>query len=236
MKKFWKVFLVVVLVLAILGGGTAIVIKNMDEDKLAVLESNVRTIKKGDVLNGYVFHNDALNEMTTADLDELIEGVEPIVFSTSEDGNKIQSIYPILLLECDTCGATYKDYTDDDGEPTDPYGLGWMPCCYSIVVIKTENKASEENEIALRLIFGTLWGDGFYVVRDNEEIHLSDSDEAGVIIENTKIDDCCVHFNTLTIIDDQTGLKHSSDKELNLKVHTVNNAKVLKKYIGGIFA
>lgn len=230
MKKFWKVFLVVVLVLAILGGAAAIVIKNMDEDKLAVLESNVRTINEGDELNGYVFHVDALKEMKEEDLDELIEGVEPIV---TKDGTKTTSLYPILLLDCDICSEGIESAEEEE---KDPFGVGFMPCsAYSLFVSKYEDTdeslTDKDRKSTYSLMFA--FGDILFYIKNGEVMRVGDNDEIGVIIENNNLDDNVVHFNTSFCADK---CSHNTEKELTLKVHTINNAKVLNKFVGGIFA
>lgn len=230
MEKFWKVFLVVVLVLAILGGATAIVIKNMDEDKLAVLESNVRTIKEGDELNGYVFHVDALKEMTKEDLDELIEGVEPVV---KKDGTKTTSLYPILLLDCDICSEAIESAEDEE---KDPFGVGFMPCyAYSLFVSKFEDTDTSLTDKDRNSIYCLMFafGDSLFYINNGEAIRVGDNDEIAQIIENNNIDDSVVHFNSSFLADE---CEHNTEKELTLKVYTINNAKVLKKFVGGIFA
>lgn len=231
MEKFWKVFLVVVLVLAVLGGATAIVIKNMDEDKLAVIESNVRFIENGDELNGYVFHVDALKKMKEDDLDDLIEGVDPVV---TKNGTKTISYYPIVTLQCDICSSSIEGNEEDPRQ--DLFGLGISPCSvYSIMVYKLEDSDSSltDNDIKNLYSLMIVYGDTLFSIKNGELMHIGDNGEIGVIIENDNIDDSVVHFNSSFFAEE---CQHNTKKELILKVHTINNAKVLKKFVGGIFA
>lgn len=219
MKKFWKILLIVVLVLGIIAGGTAIVLKNMDEDKLIILESKVCPIQEGDKLEGYVFHVDAIKEMTEEDLEELIDGVD--CKEIVSEGFRYK-YYNLIKLDCDTC---------DPYDDLNPINTG---CGLSVNVIKIQSTDEDANKLNGMYGFCLCLGHEFYVYgvgeKDGEKIEINcfTKNEEGLLTLDAKgEDDYIFKFNELDW--------HVEELKFH-NVISVNNVFKLMKYIGGVFA
>lgn len=220
MKNFWKILLIVDLVLGIIAGGTAIVLKNMDEDKLIILESKVRPIQEGDKLEGYIFHVDAIKEMTEEDLEELIEGVDCRI---AEGEGAIWEFYELVTLDCDVCDPYDELNPFDDG------------CQLSIRVFKISDIDSYTGKLNGEYEFYFGLGDEcpLYIVGFADGVHgeyniFTNNDDNNFFSLDAKgVDDYIFNFNELDWHEEE------------LKAHTViscKNANKLMKYIGGVFA
>lgn len=220
MKKFLKIFLVIILVLGILAGGAAIVLKNMDEDKLVILESKVRPIEEGDKLKGYVFHVDAIKNMTEEDLEDLIDGVDCII---GEGEGAYWQFYELVMLDCDKC---------DPYNELNPFDEG---CKLSIRVVKMQDIDEETNKLNGEYVFFLSLGMECYVycIGDEDGINAefncftSNTENSLLVLDDKGEDDYIFYFNELEW------------HEKELKVHNVKsavNTRKLMKYIGGVFA
>lgn len=223
MKKFLKIFLVIILVLGILAGGAVIVLKGMDEDKLAILESKVRPIQEGDKLEGYVFHTDAIQNMTQEDLEDLIEGVDSLVLPSIDFDEYPFYIewYKLVTFECEFCKFGNSNLFDTG-------------CRFSLCVIKIQGYDYDNDELIDPYVLGLSCSDSYTIRQigiDFDGIKVDAdflTDGSNFDFKDTGADDYVFNFN-----DEE---KYHDGTVDYLTVKYAKNTDKLMKYVGGVFA